>query len=432
MNRLRTFYSLTLTQVLSLIGSIMTHLAIGIKLFNDTGNSTPLLLTSFFSALPLMVGGILAGVLVDRWQRRRVLIASDAAQAIGTLLLYLSFAFDRFQLWQLYAIAFVQGLFGMFQRPAMEASVTMLVPESHRDRANAIRQIAGPAAGIVAPVITGFVYALVGVTGVMIVDLTTFVIATVVVCLVRIPQPPQTEQGRATQGSIWQEMRGGLQFLWSQRILFYLMIYAALLNFLLSGPMNLNTPYILTLTGSEATLGMLLGLMNLGMVIGGIAMSIWGGTRPRVHGMMFGLLFRALWMAIYGLVRTPFTLGLAMFFVFFTNPLIDGSFMSILQLKVPPDMQGRVFALLFQMMYIANPLSLLLTGPLVDRLLKDATGKPAWRWVAPLVGSQPGSEMGLVLFVAGSLIFILTLCVYAIPRVRSAEADLPDYAVPAD
>jgi MFS family permease len=431
MKRLRTFYILTITQVLSLIGSIMTHTAIGIKLFSDTGNSTPILLSSFFSALPLMVGGILAGVLVDRWPRRRVLIASDAAQAIGTLLLYLSFSFDLFELWQLYAIAFIQGLFGMLQRPAMEASVTMLVPESHRDRANAIRQITGPTAGIIAPVITGFVYALVGVTGVMIVDLITFVVAITVVYLVRIPQPAQTEQGRATQGSIWQEMRGGLQFLWSRRILLYLMVYAAFLNFLLSGPMRLNTPYILTQTGSEATLGALLGLMNLGIVIGGIIMSIWGGTRPRVHGIMLGLLFRAFWMAVYGLARTPFTLGLALFFVFFTNALIDGSFMSLLQIKVPPDMQGRIFALLFQMMYIANPLSLLLTGPLVDKLLKGATDRSAWRLVAPIVGSQPGSEMGLVLFVAGSLIFLLTLFVYALPRVRSVEADLPGYTAGA-
>jgi hypothetical protein len=137
-------------------------------------------------------------------------------------------------------------------------------------------------------------------------------------------------------------------------------------------------------------------------------------------------------MALYGLARTPFTLGLAMFFVFFTNALIDGSFMSLLQLKVPPDMQGRVFALLFQMMYIANPLSLLLTGPLVDDLLKGAINRPAWRIVAPLVGSQPGSEMGLVLFTAGSLIFVLTLFVYTLPRVRNVENDLPDYNARVD
>jgi MFS family permease len=431
MRRLRTFYILTITQVISLIGSRMTGVAVGIRVFNDTGDSTPLLLASFFAALPLMVGGGLAGVLVDRWQRRRVLIASDAGQAVGTFLLLLSFASGRFQLWQLYAATFLQGLLGMLQRPAMEASVTMLVPEGHRDRANAIRQITGPAAGMIAPVIAGFAYAAIGVTGVMAIDLVTFVLAIVVVSLIRIPQPVQTHEGLAAQGSVWQEMRGAFRFLWTRRVLFYLMIYAACLNFALSGPLNLTTPYVLTLTGSEGTLGTLLGTMNVGIVLGGIAMGVWGGTRPRIHGIMIGVLFRATWLFLFGIARTPLMLGIALFFVLFTNALIDASFMSIVQLKVPPDMQGRVFALLFQMMYIANPLSLLLTGPLVDRVLEPAVGAPWWKVVAPLVGSHPGSGMGLLISAAGIAIVILTLAVYAWPQTRSVEADLPDYAVHA-
>jgi MFS family permease len=427
-NHLRTFYVLTVTQVLSLIGSAMSHVAIGIRVFDDTGNTTPLLLASFCAAVPMMLGGSVAGVFVDRWNRRRVLIATDAMQAAGTLLLMLSFLSGRFQLWHLYAVAVAQGTLSMLQRPAMEASVTMLVPQGHRDRANAIRQITGPAASIVAPVLTGFAYTLIDVTGVMLVDLATAASAVVVVSLVAIPQPRQTAEGKAGQGVFWKELWSGLQFVWSRRMLFVLMIYAAFLNFLLSGPMSLTTPYLLTLTGSKATLGVLLGIMNLGIVVGGIAMMIWGGTRPRIHGIMLGLMFRALWLAIYGLVRTPPMLALALFFIYFANPLVDASFMSILQLKVPPDMQGRVFALLYQMMYIANPLSLLVTGPLVDRMLEPAVGSATWHVVAPLVGEQPGSGMGLLLFLAGAAILIMTALVYAMPKTRRVEADLPDYA----
>jgi hypothetical protein len=168
-------------------------------------------------------------------------------------------------------------------------------------------------------------------------------------------------------------------------------------------------------------------MLNVGIVVGGVAVGVWGGTRPRVHGIMIGLLFRACWLFVYGVARTPFMLGLALFFVFFTNALVDASFMSILQLKVPPDMQGRVFALLFQMMYIANPLSLLVTGPLVDRALEPAIAEPGWQLVAPLVGSRPGSGMGLLMTIAGLIIFVTTAIVYALPKTRSVEADLPDY-----
>ncbi|MFN2144677.1 MAG: MFS transporter [Anaerolineales bacterium] len=422
--RIRTFYILTITQVFSIVGSAMTNVAIGIRVFNDTGNSTPLMLASFFAALPLMIGGSFAGVFADRWNRRMILIFSDLGQAVGTVLLLLSFSSGNFQLWHLYLISALSGTLAMFQRPAMDASVTLLVPDQLRDRANAIRLITGPTAGVIAPVITGLVYTLIGVTGVMLVDLATFVVAILVVLSLHIPQPEKTAHESAS--SVLQDFKAGLRFLLERRIILYLMIYSAVINFLLSGPINLATPYIITLTGSERTLGILLGAMNAGIVIGGVIVMIWGGTRPRIHGIMLGLIFRGIWLAVFGIVRTPLMLGVALFFVFFSSPLIDASFMSIMQAKVPPNMQGRVFSILFQLMYIANPLSLLITGPLADDVLEPAVGEPGWAGIAPLVGSEAGSGMGVLILIAGSLIALATVLVYLWPKTRSVEADLPD------
>jgi MFS transporter, DHA3 family, macrolide efflux protein len=425
MRTIRTFYILMITQVLSLIGSGMTSVAIGIHIFTETGASTPVLLAGFFAALPMMVAGSFAGVLVDRWDRRRVLVACDVGQALGTLLLLASFLAGNFQIWHLYTVATIQGLLGMIQRPAMEATVALLMPPDHLDRANVIRQVAGPAAGVIAPALAGALYTLVGVVGVMLVDLVTFAVAVAVVVQAHIPRPEQSAKTPA-QTSILEEYRAGIAFLWQRRILLYLMIYAAVLNFLLSGPMSLTTPYVLTLTNNEQILGLLLTTMNLGIVAGGLVMAVWGGTRPRIHGIMLGLLFRAIWLALYGVMHTPEMLGLALFFVFFTNPLVDASFASLLQMKVPAAIQGRMFALLFQLMYLATPLSLLVTGPLVDRVLEPAVTTPAWRAAAPLVGAAPGSGMGFLMLCAGTLMFVLTALVYAHPATRSLERVLPD------
>jgi DHA3 family macrolide efflux protein-like MFS transporter len=424
MGTVRTFYILAITQVLSLIGSGMTSVALGIRVFAETGDTTSVLLAGFFAALPMMAAGSFAGVLVDRWERRRVLVLCDAGQAVGTLLLLASFLSGGFQLWHLYAVATLQGLLGMFQRPAMEATVALLVPPAHLDRANVIRQLAGPAAGILAPVLAGALYGLVGVAGVMAVDLATFAVAVAVVSRARIPRPSRPDG--AARRSIWADYRSGLTFLRERPTLLYLMFYAAAINFLLAGPMSLTTPYVLTLTGSERTLGLLLGTMNIGIVAGGVMMGAWGGTRPRIHGIMLGLLFRAACLALYGLARTPPALGLALFFIFFTNPLVDASFASLLQLKVPAALQGRIFALLFQLMYLTNPLSLLLTGPLVDRVLEPAVGASWWAAAAPLVGRAPGSGMGLLMLGAGGLMFLLTALVYAHPATRRVERDIPD------
>ena len=323
MTSLRTFYLLTVTQVLSLVGSGMTSVAVGIQVFSATGEAAAVLLASFFAALPMMVAGSFAGVLVDRWDRRRVLILCDAGQAFGTLLLLASFLSGGFQLWHLYMVAAFQGLLGMLQRPALEATVTLLVPPGHLDRANVLRQVSGPAAGIIAPALAGALYPLVGVTGVMVVDLATFAAAVAVIARARIPR----QGARALEvarASLWADYREGLRFLRHRPTLLVLMLYATLLNFLLAGPIGLTTPYVLTLTGSEGTLGLLLAITNTGIVVGGVVMSVWGGTRPRIHGIMLGLLFRAAWLALYGVARTPLSLGLALFFVFFTNPLVLG------------------------------------------------------------------------------------------------------------
>lgn len=227
MTNVRTFYIYTLTQIGSLIGSLMTATALGIYLFTTTGSTTPILLASFFGALPLMLGGVFAGVVADRWNRRVLLLVSDAGQAVATLLLLASFAAGIFQIWHLYSIAFLQGVLATLQRPAIEASVTMLVPEHHRDRANTIRQVTGPSAGIIAPVLTGLTYAVVGVIGVLVIDLLTFIVAAVTVYLIHIPQPEHISDGSTGTRSVWREAWQGVHYLWTRRVLFSLMIYAA-------------------------------------------------------------------------------------------------------------------------------------------------------------------------------------------------------------
>ena len=168
-HNMRTFYTLVLTQTLSLIGSRISGLAIGIHIFTETGSATPLALVAFFGIVPLILAASVSGVLADRWDRRAVMILSDAGQALGTVLLLISFAGGGFELWHLYLVTFIQAIFGVFQGPAFSASVTMLVPEAQRERANAIQQMTGPTAGIVAPALAGVIYALGGVVGAILV-----------------------------------------------------------------------------------------------------------------------------------------------------------------------------------------------------------------------------------------------------------------------
>lgn len=424
---MRTFYTLIATQVFSLIGSRMTDLALSIYIFNQTGDVTPLALVALFSFLPQIVGAGFAGVLADRWDRRYVMMISDAGQAVGTLILLISFASGGFQIWHLYVIAFIKALFGVFQSPAFQASVTMLVPDDKRERANALMQLTGPMAGVVAPALTGGLYALIGISGIIAFDLFTFVAAVMAFAIVHIPRPAQTAVGRQMQGSIWKEMLGGIQYLWDWRSLFLLMLQISLVNFMFAASMTLYTPYLLARTGSEATMGLLMAITNVAMIGGGVVISVWGGTRPRIHTIMVGVLIGGVALVLLGTARTPLTLGIALILMMLPMPMINAVAMSLMQTKVPPDIQGRVFAVLSQMSMLLMPLAYLLVGPLVDTVFEPAVGAGGWERVAPLVGAESGAGMGLIMLIAGAIIVMTTALTYALPRVRRIESERADY-----
>ena len=426
---IRVFYTLVITQVLSLIGSQMSSLAIGIWVYIETGNATPLGLVAFFLYLPKILASSISGVLADRLDRRYLIAFADAGQAIGTVFLLITFASGSFELWHLYLVALIQGIFSVFQAPAFMASVTMLIPDDQRDRANTILQLIRPSAGIIAPAIVGFVFALVGVVGTLLIDLATFLIAVTVVLNVHIPRPEQTAVGKASQSSLRREVLAGIRYLLDRRPLLYILLYMMMLNFFFAGLGVLFTPYILARTGSETILGVLLSLLNIGAILGGTVWSYISGRRrfPRAKVMIIGIAIIGLLMASMGIAHTPFGLAIVMFFLLIPMPAVNSSIISLLQIKVAPDVQGRVFAVADQMASFFMPLSYFIVGPLVDTLFEPAVNQPGWDTFAPIWGSEVGSGMGMVFSLAGLIGVFVSIVALLTPSIRDLDHKLPDY-----
>jgi MFS family permease len=427
-NKTGVFLTILITQTISLVGSRMTAVGMGIWVFKRTGSATPLLLASFFAELPGMLFGSLAGVLVDRWPRKWVMILADSGQATGSLLLLASLLSGRFELWHLYGVSLLQGTFAIFQSPAENATTTLLVPETWRERANAIREAVFPMAGVGAPVLAGLVYAWVGVAGIIAIDLASFLLAVCVVLVLRIPQPQASVEGSHGRGSLRGEIGAVLRFLFARPALGYFILYGVFMNFMLNGPLELAIPYLLTITGNEQMAGGLMGIMSLGALGGALLMTAWGGTRPRIHTLMPGLLLSGAMFIVYGTTRQPIILAAALFLLMAPLPIANTVTVSILQVKTPPDLQGRLFALESQLGFIGSTASFLLTGPLVDKVLEPAARQPGWRAVAPLVGQGAGAGIGLLEVVTGVLILVVTAGMYAWPLIRRMESSLPDYA----
>jgi len=214
---LRTFYTLTITQMLSLLGSVMSGFAMALWIFDHTGKVTPLLLVAFFGALPTMIGAVWRVFSRIAWNAAKLIVFLRRDAGYTNPVLYSQFCNGTFRPVAVISGVVVQATFGMLQAPAVEASITMLVTENQRDRANAIRQMIGPFCDLCAPILVAFLYTFLRVEGILLIDLLTFILAVGVIIRLHIPQPAQTAEGKKAQGSTWSEMRGGLRFLLDRR-----------------------------------------------------------------------------------------------------------------------------------------------------------------------------------------------------------------------
>jgi DHA3 family macrolide efflux protein-like MFS transporter len=428
---LRTYYLLMATQTVSQVGSRISFFAVGISVFTQTSHATPIAIISFCQTLPWILGAGFAGAIADRYDRRRLLILANVGFVITSGLLLASFASGAFRLWHLYVLALINSTILTISGPAFRASVAMLVPESHRDRANAIGQMTGPAANAISPALAGLLYALIGVAGAILIDIATFAVAIAALLAVRIPMPAKTGEGAAMARAVWRQAFDGMLYLWRRPPLLGLCLVVSIVSFLMGGLGVLILPYPLARTHSTLAFGIVLACADVGTIAGAAAMAAWGGTRPRIHTVMLALLVAGLLLAVAGMARTTPELAASFFAFMFMLPFVNTASTSIFQAKVAPDVQGRVFAAMGQVAMLTMPLAFLIAGPLTDRVAEPAVRSPAWKSVAWLVGANAGAGMGLLLVIGGLATAALSLVAYALPAMRRLEATLPDHAATA-
>jgi len=422
------YYALLVSEAVSLTGSQISGYAVSIAVFRATGHATPLALVAFFSTGPSIVLGGFAGALADRFDRRSLMLIANIGFAACSGLLLLSFGSGAFRLWHLYALTLGASVFAALERPAFQASIAMLVPDSRRDRANAIRQVTGSAAGVIAPAVAGMLYALVGVAGSITVDIATFIAAIGVLAIVRIPRPTETAEGREMRAAVWGQVFDGFRYLAARPALLGFCGYISTVNFVASVAMVLLTPYVLARTGSAQLFGVVMAVMSAGGIAGALVISAGGRMGSRMNTVMLGVVAASLFLGLTGAAREALTISSSLFLMLFALAFTDAPFWSILQAKVAPDLQGRVFAAYLQVIMLMAPLAFLVAGPLADRVFEPARRLPIWQRAGWLVGVGPGAGMGMMFVVAGALILALSLAVYAIPAVRRLESDLPDHA----
>jgi MFS transporter, DHA3 family, macrolide efflux protein len=399
-------------QSLSLLGSGMTRFAVMIWAYQVQGTATALALLGFFNCLTYVIASPFAGVLVDRWNRRSVMVLADLGSGLMTAFLLVMFSAGRLELWHLYLAVGMVGVFEAFQEPAFSASISLLVPRQDYTRSNAMLGLGRSAARMLSPAIAGVLLPLAGLGVVMAFDLVTLGLALMGLLLIRIPAPAVSSTGRQARGTFQHEVKFGAVYILNRPGLRNLLFTFFLIN--LFGTLTyfaVLSPMVLARTGgSEVTLGLVRTAMGLGGIAGGLAVTVWGGSRHKTRtylvSVMLSFLVCDAMMAVSTSAAGWIAAGLL---AEFSIAFIVSPYFAIWQEKVPMDVQGRVFAMREMVQVASQPLGYLAGGLLADLLFEPFMlgGSSLAGSLRGLVGSGPGSGMA-VMFLFTSLLGSLT------------------------
>jgi DHA3 family macrolide efflux protein-like MFS transporter len=418
-------------QLVSQFGSGFTWFALSIWAWQETGLATALALVNFFSFAPTVILSPVAGALVDRWNRKLVMMLSDLAAGLSTIVVLVLYATGNLQIWHLYITGAFAGAFQAFQWPAYSAAITTMMRKEQYGRANGMMSVAESASSIAAPVLAGLLIATIGIAGIMVIDIFTFVFALGTLALVHIPQPETSIAGQAGQGSLWKESGYGFRYILQRPSLLGLQLVFLGINLVGTFAFVILSPMILARTNQNAQiLGTVLSASGIGGLVGGLIMSAWGGPKRRVHGVLMGMaLSSLLGPVVIGLGSSPIIWAIGAFWQTFFIPILNGSNQALWQSKVAPDVQGRVFAVRRLIAQISAPMAMAIAGPLADFVFEPAMqpGSSLAEFLGSIFGVGQGAGMAVMMFAFGLLGIFIALSGYMFRSIRDAENILPDH-----
>lgn len=425
---MRTFTILWLGQLISTLGSYMTVFALLIWVWQQTESATTLALITFFSQLPRIFIIPFAGIIVDRFSRKWLMLLGDVVALLSTVAIALLLVLGNLQIWHLYLVVALYGCFGQIQTLAYSASLTMLVTQQHYTRAESMVAAVGYSGAIFSPILAGSLYPMLGLRGIIAIDLITFVAAFVTLIASRIPQPALIEGDRVE--ATWQNLTFGFRYIFGRPGLVAMVLAFTL--FAIPSDINktLYNPMILARSNGDAqVLGTVTTAAGIGGVSGAIILSIWGGFRRRIHGMLTGFTATGFFKLILGLGQTPIVWALAHFLATLPVPLFYSSSNAIWYAKVPPKFQGRVLAADQMIGLIISSMAPLIAGPLADRVFEPAMQPKGVLapWFSAIVGTGQGAGIALLYTLTAVLMLLVGIGGYAFRTLREVELLLPDH-----
>jgi MFS family permease len=410
-------------QLVSIIGSALTSFGLGVWVYQSTGSVTRFALISVCFTLPAILVSPAAGVLVDRYDRRTVMIFSDIAAGIGTLVLAILFFTGHLALWEICVLVCIESVAEAFRLPSYTAMISQLVPVQHIGRVTGMMQFGPAAAQVLAPALAAILMSAIHLEGVLLVDFLTFIFALLTLLAVRVPVLPD----RRLETVFLKDAAEGWKFITARPGLIALLFFFFSINLTYSFIQLLLPPIVLAFTNARV-LGTIMSGAALGYLGGSVAVSVWGCPEKRVRGLLRAALIYVFGTMLAAAAPSAIAITIGAFIVFSQIPVMNTCSQTIWQMKTPMRIQGRVFATRTMFAWSSIPLASFIAGPLADRIfepLLHAKGALAGTWIS-FLGVGPGRGTALLLILNGLLAFLAATGCYFNQHLWKIEDEVPD------
>jgi DHA3 family macrolide efflux protein-like MFS transporter len=364
------FFSIWIGQAFSLLGSQIVQFTLIWYLTQETGSAAVLATSTFVSLLPNILLAPFIGALVDRWDRKRIMIISDLLIASVTLLLIILFQFEKIEIGYIYVALFLREVGSTFHWPSMRSSTSLLVPKEQMSRVEGMNLSIRGLLNVIGPPFAALLLELFPIQNLLFIDILTALIAVTPLFFVNIPKPVEKPVGKISSVSeLFNDVKIGFRYLWNWKGMLLLTLTASLLNFLINPGFTL-TPLLVSqhFSGGAIQLSLVDSVFGIGVIAGGLILSTWGGFKKRILTTLTAIIGMGVAMLLIAIApANNFNLALAgMLITGVMNPITNGSITAIMQANVKPEMQGRVFTTLNSLANAMSPISMLIAAPVAE------------------------------------------------------------------
>ena len=410
LSRLRDFYILWSTQSISQLGSSVTAFALTLWLYEKTGSSLSTAALTICSYAPYVLMSIFAGALTDKFDKKKTMLVCDVLAVVCTIVVFGLFYTNRLVVWHLYALNAVSGLMNTVQQPASEVAMTLIIPEKDYQKTSGLRSLSRSLISILNPLIATALYSFVGLTGVITLDIASFIVAFIALLFfVKIPENKSEEKE-----SVLKLAKGGLIFLKDNPMIMTLILFMAGVN-LVASAFDATLPgYVLpNPKGGQTVLGIVTSCSGIAMIIGSLVVSALPKPKDRIKVIYLTMLFSlGSENFLLAFSREPFVWCIGQIIGWILVPVMSVNLEVILKTTIPVELQGRVYACRNTFQFFTIPIGLFLGGFMVDNVCEpfmDACGDLVM--LKAFFGEGKGSGAALMMFllgVGGSLLCIIT------------------------